>query len=154
MSADLLAHLLVADDDEEDRMLVRDALRECDVPKEVRFVQDGEEALDYLHGRGRWACHLGRPLPDLILLDLKMPRKGGQEVLREIKAHPRLRRIPVVMLTTSASEEDIGQCYELGASSYIVKPVFFDQWVDAMASLQSYWFRVVTLRPEGYRDVP
>ncbi|MDB4951176.1 MAG: response regulator receiver protein [Gemmatimonadetes bacterium] len=141
--------ILMADDDPDDRLLARDALAEACVANELCFVEDGEELLEYLHGDGRWAPP-ARPLrPGLILLDLNMPRKDGREALREIKADPGLRRIPVVVLTTSRDEEDVLRCYDLGASSYITKPVTFHGLVSAMTVLGRYWFEIVNLPRAG-----
>src|SRR5688500_8235115 len=109
--------ILLADDDEEDRMLAANALEESRVVNDFRFVEDGEELLDYLYHRGKYADPQSSPTPGLILLDLNMPRKDGREALREIKVDPDLRRIPVVVLTTSKAEEDIYRTYVLGANS-------------------------------------
>src|SRR5687767_2005551 len=102
-----LITILIADDDPDDRELTRDALQECRLANEVHFVEDGEELMDYLSRRGQHRNLAGSPLPGLILLDLNMPRKDGREALKEIKANPDLRRIPIVVLTTSKAEEDI-----------------------------------------------
>ena len=136
--------VLYADDDPEDRMLARDALEEAKSGNELRFVEDGEELLDYLCHRGRFNGR-NAPTPDIILLDLNMPKKDGREALREIKENPRLRHIPVIVLTTSKAEEDILRTYDLGVSSYISKPVHFDGLVEAMKTLQRYWFEIVKL---------
>lgn len=140
--------ILVTDDDEEDQMLTREALAEARWPNASRFVVDGDDLLDYLYRRGAYAGAQAAPYPDLILLDLKMPRKDGFEALREIKADPRLRRIPVVVLTTSAAEEDVTRAYDLGVNSFIVKPVTFEGYVDIMRSLGNYWFGIVQLPSE------
>jgi CheY-like chemotaxis protein len=136
--------ILMADDDAEDCLLVRDALEETKLPHSLRFAADGEEVLEYLHRQGQYAD--GRaPRPDLILLDLNMPKKDGREVLRHLKADRRLRTIPVVVLTTSASEDDVAYCYEMGASSFVSKPVTYRAWIDVVRNLCSYWFQLVTL---------
>lgn len=137
--------LLMADDDEEDRMLTKEALAESRVANEMRFVADGEDLMDYLHRRGKYADPSQAPRPGLILLDLNMPRKDGREALREIKADPDLRTIPVVVLTTSKAEEDIVRSYTFGASSFITKPVTFDGLVEVMKTLGRYWFHIVDL---------
>ena len=137
--------ILLADDDEEDRMLSSDALAESRVVNDLRFVEDGEELLDYLYHRGRDAEAGSAPAPGLILLDLNMPKKDGREALREIKADPQLRRIPVIVLTTSKAEEDIYRTYDLGVSSYVAKPVTFEGLVDVMKALGRYWFEIVEL---------
>ena len=139
--------ILLADDDEEDRMLTSEALAESRVANDLRFVTDGEELLDYLYQRGRWATEEA-PKPGLILLDLNMPRKDGREALKEIKVDPDLRRIPVIVLTTSKAEEDIYRTYDLGANSFITKPVHFHALVDVMKEIGKYWIEIVEL-PDG-----
>ena len=140
--------LLMAEDDEEDRLLTKDALAQSRVANNVRFVEDGEELMDYLHQRGKYAGSNRAPRPGLILLDLNMPRKDGREALREIKADPDLRAIPVIVLTTSKAEEDIVRSYDLGASGFISKPVTFEGLVDVMKTLGRYWFHIVELPQE------
>ena len=114
--------ILYADDDAEDRMLVKDAWAENRLANELHFVEDGEELMDYLRRRGQYTHLANQPLPGMVLLDLNMPRKDGREALQEIKADPRLRSIPVVILTTSKAEEDILRAYDLGVNSFILKP--------------------------------
>lgn len=140
--------ILLADDDEEDRMLAADAMRESRVANDLRFVEDGEELLDYLYKRDRYSDADACPTPGLILLDLNMPRKDGREALREIKADPDLRRIPVVVLTTSKAEEDIYRTYDLGANSFITKPVSFEGLVAVMRDIGRYWIEIVELPPD------
>jgi CheY-like chemotaxis protein len=140
--------ILLADDDEEDRMLAANALEESRVVNELRFVEDGEELLDYLYHRGKYAAPGSSPTPGLILLDLNMPRKDGREALREIKSDPDLRRIPVVVLTTSKAEEDIYRTYDLGANSFITKPVSFEGLVAVMRDIGRYWIEIVELPPD------
>lgn len=140
--------ILLADDDEEDRMLAADAMRESRVANDLRFVEDGEELLDYLYKRGPYDGIDAAPTPGLILLDLNMPRKDGREALKEIKADPDLRRIPVVVLTTSKAEEDIYRTYDLGANSFITKPVSFDGLVAVMRDIGRYWIEIVELPPD------
>jgi CheY-like chemotaxis protein len=137
--------VLLADDDDDDRMLTADAFREARLLNEMHFVSDGEELLDYLHRRGKFAPPAVAQRPGLILLDLNMPRKDGREALREIKSDPDLRNIPVVILTTSETQADINQIYGLGACSYISKPVTFDALVRAMKVIGEYWFQLVKL---------
>ncbi|MBW3654503.1 MAG: response regulator [Gemmatimonadetes bacterium] len=139
----------MADDDADDRLLASDAVAEARLNNELRFVEDGEELMDYLNRRGRWSAPGAAPRPGLILLDLNMPRKDGREALREIKAHPELRRIPVVVLTTSRAEEDVVRSYDLGASSFISKPVTFEGLVSAMKALARYYIEIVELPPAG-----
>ncbi|MFH1746058.1 MAG: response regulator [Planctomycetota bacterium] len=140
--------LLVAEDDPDDRMLVREALANSRLANNLRFVADGEELLDYLRRRAQYSNPASAPRPGLILLDLNMPRKDGREALRELKADSDLRRIPVVVLTTSQAEADICRCYNLGASSFIVKPVSFEALVEVMKTLERYWFETVELPPD------
>jgi CheY-like chemotaxis protein len=137
--------IMIADDDPEDRMLAKDALAEARVANDIRYVEDGEELMDYLKRRGKYADPADSPRPGMLLLDLNMPRKDGREALEEIKADPALRTIPVVILTTSEADEDILRSYGLGASSYITKPVTFDGLVKIMKALNSYWFEIVSL---------
>ena len=134
--------ILMADDDADDRILTKEALEESRVLNDLRFVEDGEELMDYLKRRGKYT---DAPRPGLILLDLNMPRKDGREALKEIKADPELRRIPVVVMTTSKAEEDIYRSYDLGASSFITKPVTFDRLVELMKALGRYWVEFVEL---------
>jgi CheY-like chemotaxis protein len=140
--------LLLADDDEEDLLLTKEALEQSRLGNDLRFVYDGEELMDYLLRRGRYADPADSPAPGLILLDLNMPRKDGREALTEIKANPDIRRIPVVVLTTSRAEEDVFRTYDLGVSSFISKPVTFEGLVEAMKALSQYWFEIVEL-PDG-----
>lgn len=140
--------LLMADDDADDRMLTKEAMQEALVINDLRFVEDGEELMDYLHQQGRYADPDSSPRPGLILLDLNMPKKDGREALKEIKADPELRRIPIVVLTTSKAEEDVWRTYEMGVSSYITKPVTFEGLIDVMKTLKKYWLEIVELPPE------
>jgi CheY-like chemotaxis protein len=139
--------ILMADDDADDRFMTRDAFRESRLANELRFVEDGEELMDYLHRRNQYSDLARSPRPGLILLDLNMPRKDGREALREIKSDPALRAIPVVVLTTSRAEEEVYRSYDLGASSFIAKPVSFEGLVEVMRGLGRYWFEIVDLPP-------
>jgi len=139
--------VLMAEDDADDRLLVKDAWEESRLLNELRFVEDGEELLDYLHQRGKYAAPAESPRPGLILLDLNMPRKDGREALQAIKANPELRAIPILILTTSKAQEDILRAYDLGASSFITKPVTLDSLVNMMKTLGHYWFEIVELPP-------
>ena len=141
--------ILMADDDEEDRMLASDALRESRVANDLRFVHDGEELFQYLRREGRFATAEDSPYPGLILLDLNMPKKDGREALRELKADANLRRIPVIVMTTSKLEEDILRTYDLGANSFITKPVQFDALVRVMREIGRYWIEIVELPGEA-----
>jgi CheY-like chemotaxis protein len=141
--------ILLADDDEEDRELARDALQDSHLANEMRFAVDGEDLMDYLRREGKYAAPgVDAPRPGIILLDLNMPKKDGREALAEIKADPNLRRIPVVVLTTSKDEEDVLRTYDLGVNSFITKPVTFAGLVEAMRIWTRYWFELVEL-PNG-----
>ncbi len=137
--------ILVAEDDEDDRMLMQDALEENRLANDLHFVCDGEELMDFLLHRGQYSDPTTAPRPSLILLDLNMPRKDGREALKEIKSDPNLRQIPIVVLTTSKAEEDILRTYDLGVSSFISKPVIFDSMVQIIKALGKYWFEIVEL---------
>lgn len=137
--------ILIADDDEEDKMLIKEALEENHLANRLEFVSNGEELIDYLLNKGKFSDTKSFPTPGLILLDLNMPKMDGREALKEIKNHPELRRIPVVILTTSKAEEDVLRSYNLGVNSFINKPVTFDRLVDVTATLGKYWFEIVEL---------
>lgn len=137
--------ILVADDDLDDCEMIRDALKESRVVNQPFFVHDGEELMDYLYHRGKYTDKIQYPLPGLILLDLNMPKKDGREALAHIKNDPHLKQIPVVMLTTSRTEEDVFRTYELGVNSFITKPVAFADLVGIMKELGRYWFEIVAL---------
>lgn len=137
--------ILMAEDDPDDRFLAQEALEEARLVNELRFVHDGEALMDYLHRRGAYAEPGAAPRPGLILLDLNMPRKDGREALEEIKADSDLRRIPVVVLTTSKAEEDVVRSYDLGVNAYITKPVTFESLVQVMKALGKFWFEIVQL---------
>ena len=132
--------ILLADDDEEDRMQTCDALTESRLSNDIHYVTDGEDLMDYLHRRGKYTAHGAAPRPSLILLDLNMPKKDGREALREIKSDPELQKIPVVVMTTSKDDEDLYSSYDSGASSFIRKPVTFKGLVDLMKGLGRFWF--------------
>ncbi|XHX80093.1 MAG: response regulator [Stenomitos frigidus ULC029] len=129
-------------------MLAKSALATCRLANDLHCVRNGEELLDYLYRRGEYSELKNSPRPGLILLDLNMPRKDGREALQEIKADPDLRQIPIVILTTSKAEEDIYRTYDLGANSFITKPVMFTSLVEVMQNLGKYWFEIVDL-PSG-----
>jgi len=139
------AVILMADDDEDDRLLVKDAMAESGWAGDLFFVENGEELLDFLTHRGKYGNGAAAPRPGLILLDLNMPKKDGREALRDIRADSDLRRIPVVVLTTSKADTDVSTIYELGANSFITKPVQFDALVNVMKLLGQYWFSTVEL---------
>jgi CheY-like chemotaxis protein len=140
--------ILLADDDEDDRLMTRDALRDARLHNDLRFAIDGVDLLDYLHQRGPYEGGRDAPRPGLILLDLNMPRMDGREALAAIKRDPDLRSIPVVVLTTSKAEEDIVRSYDLGVNSFITKPVTFLGLVEVMKVFSRYWMEIVDLPPE------
>jgi CheY-like chemotaxis protein len=147
--------ILMAEDDPDDQLLVERAFASANLAPDLRFVNDGEELLDYLYHRDGHSEETS-PRPGLILLDLNMPKKDGREALMEIKADPALRHIPVIVLTTSNREEDIFHAYALGASSYIVKPVVFSDLVEMVKTLDTYWLEIVKLPPravQGNRSI-
>ncbi len=137
--------ILMADDDADDRLMTKEAFEESRLANDLRFVEDGEELIDYLKRRGKYADPASSPRPGLILLDLNMPRKDGREALAELKADPELKRIRVIIMTTSKAEEDILRTYNLSAASYITKPVTFDGLVDVIRTLGKYWLEIVEL---------
>src|SRR5438105_1986026 len=140
--------ILSCDDDEDDRMLTQQALEDAHVSNSIRFVEDGEQLLDYLYQRGEFAGETGKaPRPGLILLDLNMPKLDGRGALRVIKRDPTLHDIPIVVLSTSRADEDIVRSYQLGVNSFITKPVTFSGLVDAMNVLGRYWLEIVELPP-------
>ncbi len=137
--------IIMADDDPDDRELAKEAFAECRLANDVHFVEDGEELMEYLCRKGKYSGMTEAPLPALILLDLNMPRKDGREALKEIKSDPDLKRIPIVVLTTSKAEEDILRTYDLGVNSYVTKPVTFESLVETIKVLGKYWFEIVEL---------
>lgn len=139
--------ILMADDDADDRDLTRQAFAESHVANDLRFVEDGEELMDYLYRRGRYTNPADAPWPSLILLDLNMPKKDGRESLQELKANPKFRAIRVVIMTTSKAEEDVVRSYDLSAASYITKPVTFERLVEVVRTLGKYWLEIVELPP-------
>ena len=139
--------IVCADDDADDRLITRDAFAALAVDHDLKFVEDGVELLDLLKRRGAYAAaEIERPA--VVLLDLNMPRMDGHEALREMKADPELRPIPVVVMTTSSAEADVLASYDIGASSYIVKPITFDALIDVLRQFERYWLQLVEL-PSG-----
>lgn len=141
-------NILLAEDDPDDRYLISEALDESQIDIQLYIVEDGEELLDYLHHRGKYENRAEWPLPGLILLDLNMPRLDGREALKEIKNSTELRRIPVVVLTTSQAEEDVIRTYDIGISGYIPKPVTFTGLLEVMKAIGLYWLNVAKLPEE------
>ncbi len=138
--------VIIAEDDPDDRLLIQDAIKEASLqPIDVFFVQDGAEMLDYLYHRGKYGDKGKAPHPELVLLDLNMPKKSGMEVLEEIKSDPALRTIPVVVLTTSHEPQHISRSYELGGNGFVTKPESYHQLVELMQNIQKYWFKTVEL---------
>jgi len=137
--------VLLVEDSPADVLITREAFSEFKLANPLHVVEDGVEALAFLHQEGKYASALR---PDLILLDLNLPRMNGREVLAQIKTDPQLQNIPVVILTTSHAEKDVLQAYEQHANCYIVKPVGFDNFVEAMRSIRHFWFSIVTLPSE------
>jgi CheY-like chemotaxis protein len=137
--------ILMADDDDEDYMLTVEAFQESRISNPMYRVKNGEELMEYLLLQGKYSSREEAPLPSLILLDLNMPKKDGREALQEILANTDLRKIPVVIMTTSDAKEDISRCYEIGANSYIVKPITHEGLVKAISLLGQYWLEMVEL---------
>ena len=135
--------ILMADDDPGDRVLAAEAMKDARLINDLLFVENGEELMDYLHARGKFAPPEEAPRPGLILLDLNMPRKDGRTVLKEIKESADLREIPIAVLTTSKDDADVYRSYDLGVNSYIVKPVTFGAIIDTLQTLEKYWFQIV-----------
>lgn len=142
--ADRPIEILLVEDSPGDVRLTTEFLKEAAVPNNVRVVTDGIEALQFLRGEGEYA---GMPRPDLILLDLNLPRKNGREVLAEIKSDQHLRHIPVVVLTTSGAEKDVAATYDLHANCYITKPLSLQQFIAVVKSIENFWLKMVRLPP-------
>jgi len=142
--------ILLVEDNPGDARLAVEALKESKVRNELYHVEDGVEAVDFLHRRKEYA---DVPPPDLVLLDLNLPRKDGREVLEEIKDDPELRLVPVVVLTTSAAERDLLKTYDLHANAYVIKPMDLDQFIEVVRVIENFWFMVVKLpQVDGRKD--
>lgn len=137
--------VLLAEDDPDDQMFARRAIDRCNPAVQLEVVQDGEQLMQYLKRQGAYSGPEGAPRPDLVLLDLNMPRKSGREALREIKADPTFRRIPVVIMTTSAAHLDIADAYDHGTNAYVVKPLEYERLCAAMKALGIFWFGTARL---------
>ncbi len=137
--------ILLVEDNEGDVRLAREALKDGKIHNNLYVVEDGEDALEFLYKRGAYA---DAPRPDLILLDLNLPRKSGREVLAEVKSDPDLKRIPVVILTVSKDEEDILRAYNLHANCYVTKPLDFEQFVKIAKTIEEFWLSIVRLPPK------
>lgn len=138
-------HILLIEDNPGDVRLTLEALRDGKISNQVSVTRDGEEAIDFLRRRGD---HSGAERPDLVLLDLNLPRKDGREVLEEVKTDPELHRIPVIVLTTSSADRDILLSYDLHANCYIKKPIEYDEFMNAVRGLENFWTKIVRLPPE------
>jgi CheY-like chemotaxis protein len=134
--------ILLVEDNEGDIGLIEEVLEEAKIRNSLHIAKDGEEAMLFLHGEGRFS---GSPRPDVILLDLNLPKKDGREVLREIKEDDVLKNIPVVILTTSGAEKDIHRSYDLHANAYVTKPLDFDQFIIVIKSIANFWLEIVKL---------
>jgi two-component system response regulator len=143
--------ILMAEDDDGDRFLTRKAMEKSKIANPLVTVENGEELLDYLYRRGKFSASAAAPAPCFILLDLNMPRMDGREVLKVIKSDEVLKKIPVIILTTSTAEEDILGCYGMGANSYITKPPTFEGLLKVVQSLKDYWLDVVEFPSEKGR---
>ena len=141
--------VLMADDDDDFHRLTEIAIKEVGIKIQLRRVEDGEDLMDYLFRRNKYKNANNCPRPELILLDLNMPRKNGFEALREIRSNPDLRPIPVIMLTVSSNLDDVQKSYNLGANSFITKPLDFQEWVEILKLLREYWFEKVKLPDAG-----
>lgn len=137
--------IAIAEDDPDDRMMIQDALRDCHIPNPVDFLEDGEALMRYLRREHEYAALKGTELPGLILLDLNMPRKDGREALAEIKSDPELRHLPVIVMTTSRSPDDVAVTYDIGANSYVAKPILYEELLEVLQTLGRYWLEVVDL---------
>jgi len=139
--------ILLAEDEQNDVFLIKRAFQKAQLVNPIRVVSDGQEAIQYLRGDGDYADRERFPLPTLVLLDLKMPRMGGFDVISWVRQQPGLKRLPLVVLTSSRDGPDINRAYELGANTYLVKPVEFDGLVEMMKNLSLYWF-IMAERPD------
>ena len=142
------AHILLVEDNRMDIELTLDAFKEARLKNTIQVAQNGEEALDYLFGRGKYSDRETYPMPNLVLLDLKLPRVDGFEVLRQIKSAPILKRLPVVILTSSKEEGDRALSYDIGANSYLVKPVSFEGFLGVVRQIEGYWL-TLNIAPPG-----
>lgn len=140
--------VLVAEDNPDDALLLRRALEKAGIAARVKIVADGEEMLLYLQGRGAYASRASSPLPSLIILDLKMPRKSGLEVLEWINENPDVAVVPTIVLSASNLEKDVRAAYNLGANTYFVKPTTFEELVDTMRMVENYWRKAMKVRPQ------
>ena len=143
------AHILLVEDNRMDVELTLDAFKEARLLNTIYVSPNGQDALDYLFGRGKYADRIAYPIPNLVLLDLKLPGVDGFEVLRQVKSAPILKRLPVIILTSSKEEGDRALTYDIGANSYIVKPVSFNGFLDVIKQIEGYWISLNVAPPEG-----
>ncbi len=141
--------VLLIEDNPRDVRLTQRAFKQVDMQHDLRVVRDGDEALAYLCHEGAYRDPSSAPRPDVILLDLNLPRMGGHEVLRQVKQDSRFKRLPIIVLTTSERPDDIRQAYELGANAYLLKPVAFTRFMDVLGQLGKFWLEIVELPPEA-----
>ena len=146
---DRLAHILLVEDNRMDVELTLDAFKEARLLNTIHVSPNGQDALNYLFGRGKYADRITYPMPNLVLLDLKLPGVDGFEVLRQVKSAPILKRLPVVILTSSKEEGDRALTYDIGANSYIVKPVSFNGFLDVIKQIEGYWISLNVAPPDG-----
>jgi CheY-like chemotaxis protein len=139
-----LTTILIADDDQDDRMFLEQAMRKCGYTQAIRFVDDGEELMNYLQRRNNYTVD-NAPWPNLLILDLNMPRKNGFQALKEIKEDNAMRRLPVIVMTTSTADEDVARSYNLGVNSFVTKPFHFSKLVEMISALKVYWLDIVRL---------
>jgi len=137
--------ILIAEDDADDRYLLQTAFSEIGFPEKIDFVENGIEVMNYLDNVYENNNMQEKALPGFILLDLNMPKKDGREVLKELKQHPIFKKIPVIVFTTTKNEIEIKRCYELGANSYVVKPISFDALLKVVENIRSYWFQTASI---------
>ncbi|MET3881802.1 CheY-like chemotaxis protein [Chitinophagaceae bacterium OAS944] len=137
--------ILIAEDDADDRYLIQTAFSEIGHPEQIDFVENGIEVFSYLDNIYANNDHEEKALPGFILLDLNMPKKDGREVLKELKQHPVFKKIPVIVFTTTKNEIEIRRCYELGANSYVVKPISFDALLKVVENIRSFWFQTASI---------
>ncbi len=138
--------ILLVEDNPRDARLAVETLKDSKIHNNLYHVKDGVEAMDFLRRRGEYA---GVPVPDLILLDLNLPRKDGREVLEEIKEDAQLKLVPVVVLTTSEAERDLVRTYDLHANAYVVKPLDLDRFIEVVQAIEDFWFAIVKLPPKA-----
>jgi two-component system, response regulator len=144
--------ILMVDDDQDDCLLVKDAFQENHLSCDLRFVEDCDDLMDYLFHRNKYADPELSPRPDLLLLDLSLPKDSGYEILEQLKSDPSFRGIPVVVLSTAGQPEDVALSYDLGATSFIIKPIAFDKWVEIFKWFGEYWLEMVQLPPRKELD--